>query len=572
MRLIYFAFGILICTSSCSMDTSGEATPEAANPSEQKVPEANLPQTPQIDFAALSTMNSEQLRLARNEIYAKYGRVFTDKKLQEHFKAQSWYTENPNFKESDIDEKDKSIIRVIENWEDAGKKLFGDNVDLNNDGTLDAVYVFKNKNADKVYATINGESYTFNINWDKNDTEGASDWYDIPVRLVDIDKKNPFKQIHISQRQYDIEDPGTDNYILDYSTGHLIVSEESSSDYDSGIMSFDGSGIISMVQSYCPDHVKYYKLVEGVLTFSHEDKKPMPKEGCAACFTAEMLVSISETEKTPISWLKKGDKVLTYDFSTEKNKQVTIEEMVRVPHDQFIEYRFDHDTVISTLDHPYYLKKKGWASFDPSATLSRYSNYTEVNQIEDGDIFILQNGKKAKLKSFLIVDAHRQSYTITKLSDGKCFYVNDILVGTEDIIQPTNWLSQSNPSEFDFFNFDNFNLDGFFEDFNFDSFNFSDSANGFFFKMDTSFTFRSDTMIHQFQFSDPNGSFFFRMDTSFNFSDEFDFNMEGMKREMDSLMKLYLPDSIDPNAIPDSKEKDENEEEKSKKIEGTRRI
>lgn len=574
MRVNYFALVILIFAVSCSMDATSEASPEANAMNDQKQTTDNTPQKPRVDFAALSKMNGEELRLVRNQIYACYGRVFSDKQLQEHFKSQNWYTENPEFKEDDLSEADKAAIQVIENWEDAGERIFGDNVDLNNDGVIDAIYIFKNKDANLVYANINGESYSFDLNWDPDDTEGASDWYDIPVRIVDIDKRNPFKQVHISQRYYEIEDPGNNNYILDYSTGKLIVSEEGSNDYNSGIMTFDGSGVISMVQSYCPDHVKYYKMQDGKLVFSHENKEATPEGGCPACFTAEMLVSVSETEKTPISWLKKGDQVLTFDFSTNKNKLVTIEGIVRVPHDQFIEYYFDHDTIVSTLDHPYYLKKKGWSSFDPNATVSKYDNYTEVEQIESGDIFIMQNGKKAKLKGFMIIDAQRQSYTITKLSDGKSFYVNDILVGTEDFDHSQEWLSQSNPSGFDFFNFDDFNFDDFFDDFSFDSFNFKDSANTFFFHMDTTFNFRMDTSSHSFQWSAPDGSFHFKMDTSFSsfgLDGELNKNLEELRQEMDSLMKLYLPDSNDPDSSPE-KEENKKGEEKSKKIEGTRRI
>ncbi len=39
----------------------------------------------------------EDLRVLRNEIYAKRGRVFKDKKLQEYFAAQAWYQPNPEF-------------------------------------------------------------------------------------------------------------------------------------------------------------------------------------------------------------------------------------------------------------------------------------------------------------------------------------------------------------------------------------------------------------------------------------------------------------------------------------------
>lgn len=39
----------------------------------------------------LSGLSKEELRLARNEIYARHGRIFSDPSLQEYFESQSWY-------------------------------------------------------------------------------------------------------------------------------------------------------------------------------------------------------------------------------------------------------------------------------------------------------------------------------------------------------------------------------------------------------------------------------------------------------------------------------------------------
>ena len=40
----------------------------------------------------LSSLSSSQLRLARNEIYARHGRKFNDKSLQDYFNNCSWYS------------------------------------------------------------------------------------------------------------------------------------------------------------------------------------------------------------------------------------------------------------------------------------------------------------------------------------------------------------------------------------------------------------------------------------------------------------------------------------------------
>ncbi len=59
----------------------------------------------------------EDLRVLRNEIYAKRGRVFKDPNLQKYFAAQSWYQPNPEFKDESLTEtesKNLAVIREVE--------------------------------------------------------------------------------------------------------------------------------------------------------------------------------------------------------------------------------------------------------------------------------------------------------------------------------------------------------------------------------------------------------------------------------------------------------------------------
>ena len=159
---------------------------------------------------------------------------------------------------------------------------------------------------------------------------------------------------------------------------------------------------------------------------------------CVACFTGQMEVNLNEIQKKPISELKVGDKVLTFDFEKRQNKEVTIEEMIQVKHIHFITYIFDHDTITATPDHPFYLENKGWASSNPKATSNRYKNYPNVGQIAINDEFTLRNGKKAILRAMNHLNETNKSYTISKLSEGTSFYINDILVGTEEIMFKDN--------------------------------------------------------------------------------------------------------------------------------------
>ncbi len=55
----------------------------------------------------------EDLRVLRNEIYAKHGRVFKDPNLQKYFAAQSWYQPNPEFKDEDLSKTESDNLIII---------------------------------------------------------------------------------------------------------------------------------------------------------------------------------------------------------------------------------------------------------------------------------------------------------------------------------------------------------------------------------------------------------------------------------------------------------------------------
>lgn len=59
----------------------------------------------------------EDLRVLRNEIYARRGRVFKDAQLQKYFITQAWYQPNPDFKDenlTEIESKNLAVIREAE--------------------------------------------------------------------------------------------------------------------------------------------------------------------------------------------------------------------------------------------------------------------------------------------------------------------------------------------------------------------------------------------------------------------------------------------------------------------------
>lgn len=73
-----------------------------------------------ITRSYLESLSQDQLRIARNEIYARYGRKFKDDSLQNYFNSQSWYlgTINPDaFSENIMNDFALANINLISSYE-----------------------------------------------------------------------------------------------------------------------------------------------------------------------------------------------------------------------------------------------------------------------------------------------------------------------------------------------------------------------------------------------------------------------------------------------------------------------
>ena len=69
----------------------------------------------------LENLSKEQLRFARNEIFARHGRLFTDEELQNYFNEQSWYNgyiKPQNFDSSVLNDYERYNVAFIGKYED----------------------------------------------------------------------------------------------------------------------------------------------------------------------------------------------------------------------------------------------------------------------------------------------------------------------------------------------------------------------------------------------------------------------------------------------------------------------
>lgn len=82
--------------------------------------------TEPITNAMVDGLFVEDLRVLRNEIYAKRGLVFKDKELQKYFEAQSWYQPNPDFKDESLTETESKNLAVIKEVEESSISKFSE--------------------------------------------------------------------------------------------------------------------------------------------------------------------------------------------------------------------------------------------------------------------------------------------------------------------------------------------------------------------------------------------------------------------------------------------------------------
>lgn len=70
-----------------------------------------------LTYDDIQDLSSEEIALARNEIYARHGYVFQKQKYIDYFTAKSWYSADPGFKESDLSEIEKANVDFLLQYE-----------------------------------------------------------------------------------------------------------------------------------------------------------------------------------------------------------------------------------------------------------------------------------------------------------------------------------------------------------------------------------------------------------------------------------------------------------------------
>lgn len=98
-----------------SDDSSASDNAEAAevameDPNGYILPDSDSRKLKKSDLAG---MTAQQLSYAKNEIYARHGRVFKSSELQDYFNEKDWYEKNDDFKDEDLSKKEAENTKFI---------------------------------------------------------------------------------------------------------------------------------------------------------------------------------------------------------------------------------------------------------------------------------------------------------------------------------------------------------------------------------------------------------------------------------------------------------------------------
>jgi hypothetical protein len=158
----------------------------------------------------------------------------------------------------------------------------------------------------------------------------------------------------------------------------------------------------------------------------------VPKQFTTSCFVAGTKIIMSDGSEKNIEDVKVGDKVLTYDIDLKEIEPGDVEVTTNPLNDKMVRLKFENGLVnVNTVDHPYFIKDKGWCSYQPDMTKSKYG--LTVKKIEIGDVALLYVSEKEDLKEVKIISLRNengsvQTYNLNKVSKNHNFFANGILV------------------------------------------------------------------------------------------------------------------------------------------------
>lgn len=145
------------------------------------------------------------------------------------------------------------------------------------------------------------------------------------------------------------------------------------------------------------------------------------------CFVAGTKIAMDDGTSKNIEDVIVGDRVVTLEDEDELVGNRVLEVMSKA-NQPTVKYTLSTgDVVESTLDHPIFVKGKGYCSYSPSLT-TQENNGMNVNQIEIGDSVLFYSDIEGTITSIELQDAPKTVYNLRNVENNHNFFANGILV------------------------------------------------------------------------------------------------------------------------------------------------
>jgi hypothetical protein len=147
----------------------------------------------------------------------------------------------------------------------------------------------------------------------------------------------------------------------------------------------------------------------------------------APCFVAGTKITMGDYTEKNIEDIIIGDYIISYNLNKSIDEVDVVESVTFREVSMTITYMFDDNTILeSTVDHPIYVKDRGWSSYDNKLSNCMY-NIGNVAKIDVGDFVKTINGY-TKIRNIIKNDKNKMVYNLSKIRQNSNFFANKILV------------------------------------------------------------------------------------------------------------------------------------------------
>jgi|GEM_PF-3623334 len=200
----------------------------------------------------LAVQDRKALRITRNTVFARHGRAFASKDLQEYFGQQPWYQVRSDFSEKQLNQADLDCVERVQLWEKKrGKKML--DVDMTGDGKTEGVYLFdtRPKSSGDLEGICEGSCFVYvgydrfvhklAMNWKR-----GSDYHELAFGISDVDRSTPQKEIYLQHYQPWMEDPARNSDFMWVYNGKSHQKRVEASYYNAGGLDFSKKGLVAV--------------------------------------------------------------------------------------------------------------------------------------------------------------------------------------------------------------------------------------------------------------------------------------------------------------------------------------